>query len=118
MTTISVLPPSAPGAAFRAFANGTEATGETLGRALDALSAAVGPPNGAAVIIVQPAGGDQYFSAAQQQRLNELMVRWRAARDSRASLPAGEQAELDALIAAELEAATTRSAALAADLRP
>ena len=59
-------------------------------------------------------GGDQYFSAAQIARLADLMARWRTARDAGRPLPAADQAELDALIADELRAATARSADLAA----
>jgi response regulator of citrate/malate metabolism len=55
---------------------------------------------------------DELFTAEQQQRLAELLARWRAARDTGASLPPQEQAELDALVQAELRAATERSAAL------
>lgn len=54
---------------------------------------------------------DEFFSAGQQARLAELMAKWRTARDAGATLPAAEQAELDALTAAELRAATARAAA-------
>jgi hypothetical protein len=40
------------------------------------------------------------------------MDRWRIARDNQTSLPSDEQAELDALIQAELQAATQRAASL------
>ncbi len=55
---------------------------------------------------------DRFFTAEQQERLKELMARWRAARDAGMSLPSDEQAELDALVDAELHAATERAAAL------
>jgi hypothetical protein len=55
---------------------------------------------------------DDLFTAAQQQRLAELMALWRTARDAGTTLPAQEQAELDALVEAELRAACARSAAL------
>lgn len=51
---------------------------------------------------------DQFFTAAQQQRLKELMDRWRAARDHGKLLPVGEQTELESLIETELQAATQR----------
>jgi hypothetical protein len=41
------------------------------------------------------------------------MDRWRTARDQGATLPADEQTELEALIAAELHASAARAAALA-----
>lgn len=61
---------------------------------------------------------DPYFTTAQQQRLAELMDRWRSARDSGSALALEEQAELEALINAELEAASQRSANLARQLPP
>jgi hypothetical protein len=59
-------------------------------------------------------GADEYFTAEQQTRLAELMSRWRQARDAGTSLPVAEQAELDSLVAAELQAATARGADYAA----
>ncbi len=56
---------------------------------------------------------DSFFNAAQVQRLTELMDRWRAARDAGQPFPEQEQAELNALIETELQAAIKRSAALA-----
>lgn len=56
---------------------------------------------------------DRFFGAAQQQRLADRMGRWRAARDRGESLPAHEQAELEALVRAELRALADRCAALA-----
>jgi hypothetical protein len=55
---------------------------------------------------------DAFFAAAQIQRLADLMAKWRTARDAGVTLPADEQAELDALIQAELGAATERAAAM------
>jgi hypothetical protein len=55
---------------------------------------------------------DWLFTAAQQQRLEQLMTRWRAARDRNAALPPEEKAELEALVAVELDAATQRTQAL------
>ena len=56
---------------------------------------------------------DKFFCAAQQQRLGELMVSWRQARDSETVFPADKQIELDALIEAELYAAGYRAAQMA-----
>jgi hypothetical protein len=56
---------------------------------------------------------DRFFTAAQQQRLDALMTRWHALLDQGASLPVDEQAELEALIDAELQASAARAAALA-----
>ena len=46
------------------------------------------------------------------------MDRWRAAREQQAALAPEEQAELDALVAAELRAAAERAAALVRELHP
>ncbi|HEY1189512.1 MAG TPA: hypothetical protein VGE74_17840, partial [Gemmata sp.] len=62
--------------------------------------------------------GDEFFNDAQRQRLHELMARWRLARDSGTARLAPEQAELDALVAEELKAASARSAALLRAVRP
>jgi hypothetical protein len=112
MTTIAVLPTAGPSAGFRAVTGGREGVGPTPGQALDALVAQTGPPAGAAVILLQPPGGDAFFSDAERTRLANLMARWRAARDAGTPFPPADQAELDALTAAELRAATARSAAL------
>jgi hypothetical protein len=55
---------------------------------------------------------DEFFTLAQQQRLAELIARWREGRDQHNDLTSDEQSELDALIAEELEAARRRATAL------
>jgi hypothetical protein len=55
---------------------------------------------------------DRFFDETQLERLADLMERWRQARDQGTPLLPVEQAELDQLVAAELEAATRRAAAL------
>lgn len=52
---------------------------------------------------------DAFFDETQQQRLADLMARWRTARDSGTDLPAAEQAELDALVEEELLASQKRT---------
>ncbi len=59
---------------------------------------------------------DGWFSAEQRERLEQLMVLRRSARDRGATLPPEEQAELDSLVATELQAASQRAAALARDI--
>jgi|SRR6516164_2729008 hypothetical protein len=115
MTTIAILPddPGTSPPTFRAVAGDVQSVGATVGQALDALTAQLGEPQDTMLIVVHPLRPDTFFSAAQQQRLAELMERWRAARDRGTQLPAQEQAELDALVEAELRAASQRSAALA-----
>lgn len=61
---------------------------------------------------------DSFFTAAQQRRLQELMARWRTARDAGKALPAAEQAELEALVQAELRAAGERARTLFQGLAP
>ena len=68
------------------------------------------------MVIVQSQQPDGFFTAEQQERLQGLVARWRAARDAAASLTTAEQAELDTLVDAEVEAAGKRAAALSAAL--
>ena len=65
---------------------------------------------------IQSLRPDRLFNAEQQQRLAELMERWRTARDRGESLPAAEQSELDALVEVELRAAGNRAADLEDEL--
>jgi hypothetical protein len=114
MTTIAIVPDNPQGspARFRAVAGDVQSSGATVGQALDAVRAQLGGPDQTTLVVVQPMRPDDLFTAEQQQRLAELLARWRAARDAGASLPSEEQAELDALVEAELRAATERSASL------
>lgn len=120
MTTIAIVPddPHVSPPRFRAVAGDVQSVGATVGQALDALTAQLSGPPQTTLIVVQPMQPDALFTAAQQQRLAELMARWRAARDAGTVLRPEEQAELDALVEAELRAATERSAALARSLSP
>ena len=68
------------------------------------------------LVIVQNHGPDRFFTAGQQQRLGELMARWRAARDAGGALPAAEAAELEALVEAEARASGERASAMLAGL--
>lgn len=114
MTTIAIFPDNPPHspAGFRAVAGDVQSSGATVGQALDALRTQLSGPEQTTLVVVQPMRPDELFTAMQQQRLAELLSRWRAARDAGNSLPPDEQAELDALIEAELRAATERSTAL------
>jgi hypothetical protein len=120
MNTITIFPenPQAPTPRFRAVSGEKQSVGATAGEALDALTAQLGEPRATTLVVVQPMQVDALFTAEQQQRLAELMARWRAARDAGTLLPADEQAELDALVEAELHAAMQRSTALAQQLLP
>jgi hypothetical protein len=114
MTTIAIVPdnPQESPRRFRAVAGDAQSVGATVGEALDALQAQLGGPEQTTLIVVQPMRPDELFTAAQQQRLAELLARWRAARDAGTPLPPEEQAELDDLVEAERRAACERSAAL------
>jgi hypothetical protein len=120
MTTIILIPENPPTSppSFRAIAGDVQALGATAGQALDAVTAQLGGPAGTTLVVVQPMQPDAWFTAEQRQRLADLMARWRAARDAGAPFPPEEQAELESLVQAELQAAVQRSAALARQLPP
>lgn len=67
-------------------------------------------------MIVQNRKPDEFFDQAKQQRLAHLMDRWRLARDSGTPLPSNEQAELDTLVEAEIEASAERTASMLGSL--
>ena len=115
MTKVAILPiPNEQGTlSYRAIAGEKHAQGKTAGEALDALTAQLSADEASTLIIVQSLPPDRFFTAAQQQRLDALMARWRTLRDQGVTMPADEQAELEALIAAELQASAARAAALA-----
>jgi hypothetical protein len=114
MTKVAILPEvSEQGEkVYRAVANGHQSLAKTAGAALDALTAQLPAEEAGTLVVVQSQHPDEFFSAQQQERLRELIARWRAARDAGASLATGEQAELEALVDAEVEAAGRRAAAL------
>lgn len=118
MTKVAILPvPTAQGdVTYRAVAGTRYSQGKTAGEALDALTAQLPDGEAGPLIIVQSLRPDPFFTAAQQQRLAELMNRWRLARGRGKSLPTDEQSELEALVEAELRAAASRAAALAVEL--
>ncbi|MEW5987049.1 MAG: hypothetical protein AB1791_10485 [Chloroflexota bacterium] len=106
------------GVSYHAVANGKQSYGKTAGEALDALTAQLSADEASVLITVQSLRPDRFFNATQQQRLESLMSRWRTARDLGEVLPAEDQAELEALVEAELRASAERAAALADALRP
>jgi hypothetical protein len=115
MTRVAILPvPAQQGDVFyRAIAGKKHAQGKSVGEALDALTAQLSADEASTLVIVQSLRPDRFFTATQQQRLDALMARWRTLRAQGASLPDHEQAELEALIAAELQASLARTAKLA-----
>jgi hypothetical protein len=117
MTKVTILPlPTERGVSYHAVAGDKHSHGKTVGEALDALTPQLSVDESGTLIIVQSLRPDRLFTVEQQQRLAELMTRWRAARDKGDTLPTQEQSELDALVDAELRAATARAAALGDEL--
>jgi hypothetical protein len=119
MTKVAILPvPTKKGdIAYCAVAGDKQTQGRTAGEALDALTAQLPEDETGTLIIVQSRRPDRFFDATQQQRLAELMERWRAARDRGETLPIAEQSELEAIVEAELHAAAKRTAALVDQFR-
>jgi hypothetical protein len=95
-----------------------QSVGLTPGEALDALTAQLGTDEAGTLVVIQHLRPDAFLTADQRQRLGDLLARWRAARDRGTALPPDEQAELDALVAAEPDATGRRAATLAGELMP
>ena len=114
MTTVAIVPVvDARGEkAYRAMAGDKRSMGKTAGQALDALTAQLEHADIGGVLFIQGFQPDAFFTAAQQERLAELMREWRAARDRGEQFPPDQQAELDRLVEAELAAAQRRTMAL------
>ena len=106
MRTISILPESHD--SYRALSGDKESAGRTAGEALDALSALLADEPVGTLVIVQNHEADEFFSAARQERLTELM-RLREA----GSLTAEEERELESLIEVELHGARQRAEVIA-----
>ena len=120
MNTVSIFPIASPGGPteFHAVAGQVRSTGSTAGKALDALSEQLTPSEFNTLVVVQHMQPDELFTQQQQQRLGELMQRWRDARDGEGSISDEEQSELARLIDLELDASGRRAAKIEADLRP
>jgi hypothetical protein len=94
----------------RAFASGKEATGATIGAAIDALHLMDDMQEGdEPYIVIQRFRADRFFPEPQRTRLKTLMQVWRVARDAGEVFPARLQEELDVLVAVEQEAMIARS---------
>lgn len=98
----------------RVFTQGKEASGETLGAAIDALqlSDAVWSEGEEPYLLLRRFRPDRFFSAEQRERLAVLMEQWRAARDRNESLTLELQQELESLVQAEEAATLARTQAL------
>ena len=111
MTTVAIIPISTQsgGHTYQAVAGRRMAAGDTAGQALDALTTQFPDIESESVLIVQRFRPDRYFSGPQQQRMTDLMTRWRAARDSGDPWTAEEQSELESLVNSELQASGQRA---------
>lgn len=117
MTMVAIVAERAEsGVSYRAVSGDRQTLGKTAGEALDALTAQLPEDRIGTLVIIQNLRPDQYFTAKQQERLQELMMRWRTARDDGQMLSPGEQAELDALVDAEVRATGERARALLNEL--
>ena len=108
--TITSLPEKVgeEGITYRAIAGARQSAGRTAGEALDALAKQMSEEETSTLVIVRNLRPDR-FSAQQQERLSQLMTRWRTARDGGQTLSVDEQKELESLIEAELKAAAERA---------
>lgn len=61
------------------------------------------------LVVIQHVRPDTFFTGKQQQRLDDLMLRWRIARDTASRRTDDEQFELRLLVEAGLEAARRRA---------
>lgn len=114
METITIIS-EAPGVdetIWHATSNGKQSVGKTAGEALDNLTDLLDHDVSGAMVVVQPMQPDRFFTAEQQNRLEELMARWRDVRDAGDRLPQAEQAELESLVAVQLEGAAQRAEAM------
>src|SRR5262249_55493850 len=96
---------------YRAIAGSHQSTGRSPGEALDKLISQLPEEETGTLLVLQNMRPDRFFTEAQRVRLAELMTRWRTARDRGQLLPPDEQAELDALVDAEVRASGERAAA-------
>jgi hypothetical protein len=112
MTRVTVLKDGADdqAATYRAVGGHAQAMGRTAGEAVDALAAQLPEDQAATLLIVRDLRPDHFFPAERRRRLDELMVRWRAGRDSGTTLPAEERDELERLVEEEVQAAADRAA--------
>ena len=102
----------AGGSRVRVFTGTQEATGATLGAALDALHLAEETWDGEPYLLLRRFRADRFFPSAQRERLAALMAQWRESRDAGHVFPAALQSELESLVEAEQEGMVARSQAL------
>jgi regulator of protease activity HflC (stomatin/prohibitin superfamily) len=96
---------------FRAIAGQRQSIGRTMGEALDALTADWGNDIQETTVLIQRFQPDPYFTQAQYDRMQALLVR-------RTALTVAEREELEALIDTELEATVARTERLVRPSQP
>lgn len=97
--------------------DGLEAIGKTAGEALDGLRKRLGTEDNDLFLVRDQWQPDDFFTAAQQKQLSELMARWRAARDVGQALPAEDWKKLEELVDAEFAASAKRAEKLAIEAK-
>jgi hypothetical protein len=114
MTKVAVyhVPADPESMPYRAVAGRTQARGRTAGEALDALASQLPQDEADTLVIVRSMSPDRFFTAAQRRRLEQLMALRREALAQNARLDAGDEAELERLVDAEVHATSERAAAL------
>lgn len=117
MDAITILPTHQPEESYEAAQGTLSARGRTAGEALDALTALLEPETATHVVVVQAQRPDRFFGATERARLEALMRRFHDAQASGEPLGEAEQAELERLIDAELDASEERARALTDALR-
>lgn len=120
MTKVTIVAenPGSPDQTYRAAARNRQSVGRTPGAALDALAAQLDESETATLIVLQTLRPDEFFTANQQQRLGELLLRQRSAREMGTAFTASEQSELQSLVEAELDGAAARASAMVRELKP
>lgn len=116
MSTITITPESSASKRFRAVRGSHVTTGSSIGNAIDEMAKETGFDRELSVVIVNPMQPDQFFSAAQRDRLSDLMAQWRTARDHHQPFAVELKRDLDELIKTELVATMERAKYLARSL--
>ena len=111
MESVAIFPVFHPdgGRAFRAVSKEGQSEGRTIGEALDGVCSDRFTVESETLVVIQPFRPDAFFGQVERQRLQELMARWRVARDEGRRLTMDEERELQDLVDAELAAASTRA---------
>jgi hypothetical protein len=118
MKKVTILPVSESNGdtSYCAVAEDKQSVGKTAGEALDSLTLQFAIHEIDSLVIVQNMRPDPFFTSGQQKQLADLMTRWRIARDTGQTLSNDEQANLNVLIEAELQASEKRALAVSENL--